>query len=152
MRRLALGTRSERGFSLIELLVVILIIGILAAIALPLFLGKRNNAQDADAKSNARNLATEVESCFTPNQDFTQCQTLTDLDGGDGLDWGSGPGQVEVISATKSSYVITAVSKGTTNGSNHTFTITRAIGGDSTFTCTTGTSDNTGGGCKGGTW
>ena len=152
MRRLALGTRSERGFSLIELMVVILIIGILAAIAIPLFLGQSRRADDADAKSNARNLAIEVESCFTPNQDFTQCQTAADLDGGDGLDWGAGPGQVKVVSATKNSYVITAVSKGTTNGVNHTYTITRAIGGDSTFTCTTGTSDDTGGGCKGGTW
>jgi type IV pilus assembly protein PilA len=151
MRRLTRRTRCERGFSLIELLVVILVIGILAAIAIPMFLGKRNNAEDADAQSNARNLATEVESCFTPNQDFTECQTQADLDGGDGLLWGSGPGQVEVVSAQKNSYVITAVSKAKSGGVNHTFTITRQIGGDSTLTCTAGPTD-TGGGCKGGTW
>jgi len=143
--------REEHGFSLLELLVVILIIGILAAIAIPLFISHGKRAEDADAKSMAKGLGIEVELCYAPEEDFTKCDTAADLAGELEVPWGNNPGQVHVVSATKTSYEVIAISKATTDGSNHTFTVKRDIGQGTTQTCTAGADNNTGG-CKDGSW
>jgi len=52
-------------------MVVVLIIGILIAIALPTFLGARKRAQDRSAQSNLRNALTAAKAAFTDNDDFT---------------------------------------------------------------------------------
>ena len=63
--------REERGFTLIELMVVVLIIAILIAIAIPTFLGARQRAQDRAAQSNVRNALTAEKTFFTDSQVYS---------------------------------------------------------------------------------
>ncbi len=56
--------RVDRGFTLIELMVVVLIIAILLAIAIPTFLGAQNKAKDRSAQSSARNALTNAKTIF----------------------------------------------------------------------------------------
>jgi type IV pilus assembly protein PilA len=63
--------QREDGFTLIELMVVVLIIAILIAIAIPTFLGARRRAQDRAAQSNLRNALTAQKAYYTDNQAYT---------------------------------------------------------------------------------
>ena len=115
--------RDERGFTLIELLVVILIIGILTSIVLSQFIGHKDRGEDAQAKSNARNLVTQVEACFAANANYGSCDTLTELEGAGGIPWGANPGEASVTSASTMSYRIEATSVSDLGGAQHVFSI-----------------------------
>jgi prepilin-type N-terminal cleavage/methylation domain-containing protein len=70
-RGMVVGDRSEAGFTLVELLIVVLLLGILATIALPSFFNQRAKADDASAKTLARSAEIAMETYGTSNGAYT---------------------------------------------------------------------------------
>ena len=68
--------REDKGFTLIELMVVVLIIAILIAIAIPTFLGARGRAQDRAAQSSLRNTVTAAKAIYTDDEDYADATTV----------------------------------------------------------------------------
>lgn len=67
--------RDERGFTLVEVMVVVLIVGVLLAIAVPTFLGARDRAEERAAQSNLRIAQATAMVIFTDDGDFDDVTT-----------------------------------------------------------------------------
>jgi type IV pilus assembly protein PilA len=104
--------QDDKGFTLIELMVVVLIIAILIAIAIPTFLGLRERAQDRAAQAELRDGLTAAKAFYTDDETYTGF----DVDAAEAiepsLDWAGGEPGIE--SAADNTVVLTQQSESET--------------------------------------
>lgn len=136
INKLRVRAQSESGFTLVELLVVMLILGLLAAIAIPAFFNQRTKAQDAEAKSTAKTAQTALETFATDRNGSYVGATPALLD--DIEPTLTGAPFVLTPNPTATTYTIRV-----TSVSGNTFSIARAASGQLSYPCTGG------GGCPG---
>ena len=107
----------EAGFTLIELMVVVLIIAILIAVMMPTFVGAKQRAQDRAAQSTLHNGLTAAKVVFSDRGDYTLATTAALIAVEPSLSWvasasiSTGPNAVSVNPVSASYIVIAAQSK-----------------------------------------
>ena len=116
---------SELGFTLIELMVVITIIALLAAIAIPAFVEYKAKSFDSRAKADLRNVATAEEAYFSENEVYKTCSGAACASGLPGIGALSASVTLQ-ITATASGFTGTSTSS---NGSGLTYTWNSSNGG-----------------------
>jgi type IV pilus assembly protein PilA len=118
------GAGDEKGFTLIELMVVVLIIAILIAIAIPTFLGARQRAQDRATQSDLRNSLTAQKTFYTDKEVYATSDAVGSaalvgieprLKWMSGLSWTTGDVTVGTVTSTNAVLCLQQTSKsGTT--------------------------------------
>ena len=134
INKLRVRVQEEKGFTLVELLVVMLILGLLAAIAIPSFFNQRDKARDADAKEQVRTAQTAIETYATDNNGSYTNADVADLRAIEEV-LVDADLQPVVVSDGGQGYTVTVRSENTSGG-NHDFSITRQASGSLLYTCT----------------
>ncbi len=132
-----LGGEGESGFTLVELLVVMLILGILAAIAIPAFFNQKQKANDSQAKAMAHSAQIAIEAFSTDNGGSYSSATLSTLQAIEptlNIAVSTTRPYLSAPTVSTSGYTLTITSP----TSGDTFSVVRSAGGSLTFPCTSG--------------
>ncbi len=71
--------RNKKGFTMVELMVVVLIVGILAAVAIPLMSGRIDSSKWSEAKSAMGTIASALRTYAAEKGSFASAPSLTDI-------------------------------------------------------------------------
>jgi type IV pilus assembly protein PilA len=147
LKRLRQIVSSESGFTLVEILVVILIIGILAAIAIPAFLSQTSKASDAAAKTQVGTLEVAEKSYAIEHNGSFAGGTLAELQKIEPTLKDTSTATAAVVKSELDVFEVQSTAK----GSGNVYKI-KVEKGAVARSCTTSAAGNTGGGCSGGSW
>ena len=146
VQKLRERSNGEGGFTLVELLVVMLILGLLAAIAIPSFFNQRDKAKDADAKAGVRTAQTAIESFATDNGgSYAAADTAAELQA---IESTLNDVNLQDPVGTDDTYTVGVIAEDTEN----LFEISRQADGTVLYECTVGAPGKQAGCPTGGNW